>query len=239
MNEVREEGISLLDILVKVKKHILFIIISIVSCVGVMGVYSLAIQKPQYMASSSLIINSKYDGTQAVSYAQSIIPTFQDYIVSDIVRERALEIANIEEGTEYAISTNNEQSKLIVEITITSYDPVVSVELAKAFAEASKEVVKENPDGALKVLGMAEPGILKEAKSASVSRPVVKNCVIGAAVGVVIACAYVFIRMLIENTFTKPEEIERELGVPVLAVTPYINYEELDEKGKPIKKNRK
>ena len=42
-----------------------------------------------------------------------------------------------------------------------------------------------------------------------------------------------------ENTFIKAEDIERELGVPVLAITPYINYEELDEAGKPIKKNRK
>ena len=45
MDEIREEeGISLLDIFLKVKQHLLFIIISIVACVGVMGFYTVAVQ---------------------------------------------------------------------------------------------------------------------------------------------------------------------------------------------------
>ena len=34
------------------------------------------------------------------------------------------------------------------------------------------------------------------------------------------------------------KEIEKELGLPVLAVTPYINFNELDEKGNLIKKRK-
>lgn len=241
MNEIREEeGISLLDILLKVKKHILFIIISIVSCIGVMGVYSTVIQKPVYIAKSSLLMNSELDGIQAINYSNMIISTFQDYIVEyPEVRERALEIAGLDEKTEYTITTNNQEGKLIIEIVITSKDKETSEKLAEAYALASIEIVSNNPDGDLKILGKAEPGILKKTTSATKSTNLVKNCIIGAAGGVVIACAYIFIRLLIENTFTKPEEIEKELGVPVLAVTPYIDFEVLKENGTGGKKPRK
>lgn len=241
MNDIREEeGISLLDILIKIKKHILFIIISIVTCVGVMGVYSTVIQKPKYVAKSLLLMNSEYEGIQSVNYSTMIMSTFQTYIIEyPEVEERALKIAGFENKPNYSITTNNETGTLIIEIVITSDDETTSVKLAKAFAEASIEIVTNNPDGNLKSLGKANPGLLKTATEAKKTTKLVKNVIIGAAAGVVIACAYVFIRLLIENTFTKPEEIERELGVPVLAVTPYVDFDEFDENGNPIKKPRK
>ena len=200
-NEVHEEGISLLDIFKKVKQHILFVIIAIVSCIGLMGAYSYLIQKPQYVAKSSLIMNSSIDGMQGVNYGISIIPTYQEYLeTNDSVRERALEYANMPENTQFTITTTSEETKLIIEVVITSYDPEISTKLANAFVEASIDIVNENPEGQLKALGMAEPGVMKKAKGASESRPVVKNCIIGAAAGIVIACAYVFINALISSS---------------------------------------
>lgn len=238
----QEEGISLLDILYRVKKHIVFIIISIVACVGAMGIYSVAIQKPQYVATSSVIMNASSDsnlsGTAGLNYSLSIIETYSEFIQSKTVRTRALEIAELPKNTEYTISTKN-SGTLIVHITITSYDSNVSVKLANAFIEAGTDVINTNPEGSMKSLKLASPSILDEATNASTSRNLFRNCVIGAAIGVVIACAYVFIRMLIDNTYTKPEQIEKELDLPVLAVTPFIDFNELDEKGNPVKKNKK
>ena len=47
-----------------------------------------------------------------------------------------------------------------------------------------------------------------------------------------------FVRMLIDNTYTKPEEIERDLKVPVLSVVPFVDFNELDENGRTKKKNK-
>ena len=65
----------------------------------------------------------------------------------------------------------------------------------------------------------------------STSRNLFRNCIIGGAVGLVIACAYVFLRMLIDNTYIKPEELEKDLKVPVLAITSYIDFDKMDENG--------
>ena len=239
MDEIREEeGISLLDIFQKVKQHLLFIIISVVTCIGITGVYSVAIQKPEYIATSSVIMNaSEIGGTSGLNYSLSIIDTYEEFIQSRTVCARAEEIAKVSHATPYSVSLSS-NGTLIVYISVTSYDPNVSIALANAFIEAGTDVINMDPEGSMKSLKLASPSVLDKAYKASSSRHLVRNVAIGAMVGIVIACAYVFIRMLIDNTFTKEEEIEKELGLPVLAVTPYINFNELDEKGNLIKKRK-
>ena len=239
MDEIREEeGISLLDIFLKVKQHLLFIIISIVACVGIMGFYSVAVQKPEYKATSSVIMNaSEIGGTSGLNYSLNIIDTYEEFVQSRTVCARAEEIANVPSNTPYSVSLSN-NGTLIVYITVTSYDPTVSIALANAFIEAGTDVINSDPEGSMKSLKLASPSVLDVADTASSSRHLVRNVAIGGMIGAVIACAYVFIRMLIDNTFTKEEEIEKELGLPVLAITPYINFNELDEYGNLIKKRK-
>lgn len=203
MEEIREEeGISLLDIIYRIKKHIIFIIVSIVLCIGAMGVYSLAFQKTKYVATSKLVMNANDDlpGTSGLNYSLNIIPSYQEYLASEKVKKRAIEIAGVDENTPFSLSTNNKTGTIMIEISITSYDPIVSVKLANAYVTASIDIINENPEGSLKSLAQAEPGPLDEAREARVSNNnLIKNCVIGAAAGVVVACGYVFVRVLIDN----------------------------------------
>ena len=180
---------------------------------------------------------SEIGGTSGLNYSLSIIDTYDEFIQSRTVAARAEEIAKLSQTTPYSVSLSS-NGTLIVYISVTSYDPNVSIALANAFIEAGTDVINMDPEGSMKSLKLASPSVLDKAYKASSSRHLVRNVAIGAMVGIVIACAYVFIRMLIDNTFTKEEEIEKELGLPVLAVTPYINFNELDEKGNLIKKRK-
>ena len=231
MNEIREEeGISLLDIFNKVKQHLLFIIISVVLCVGAMGVYSIAIQKPKFVATSSVILSSTEQAGQAsLNYSLNIVETYEEFLKSTAVRDEALRISNLPEQTAYSVSTSS-NGTLIVYVTVTSYNAEVSKVLANAFVAAGNNVINISGETSMKALKLASPYLLDAATSASTSRGLFKNCVIGGAVGVIIACAYVFLRMLIDNTYTKPEEIEKELSLPVLAITPYVDFDNLENK---------
>lgn len=236
MNEIREEeGISLLDIFYKVKQHLLFIIISIVACVGAMGVYSVTLQKPIYSATATVMMSSTTDGTTGFNYSLNIIETYEEFLRSRVVKEKAMEIANIPETESFTLSTNN-NGTLNVYITIKSYNEKVSIALANAYVNAGTEIILASPETTMKALKQALPAVYDEATIATTSINLFKNCIIGGAVGVVIACAYVFLRMLIDNTYTKPEEIERDLKVPVLSVIPFVDFNELDEKGYSKKK---
>ncbi len=229
MNEIREEeGISLLDIFNKVKQHIVFIIISIVMCVGAMGFYSVVIKKPQFVARSSVMMSSnELAGQSGLNYSLSIVETYEEFLQSRVVREEALRLAQLPKNTQYSLSTSN-NGTLIVYISVTSYDDVVSMKLANAFIEAGTNIISTSSETSMKALKIASPYLLDEATSTSTSRGLVKNCVIGFALGAIIACAYIFLRMLIDNTYTKPEEIENDLGVSVLAITPYVDFDNLD-----------
>ena len=109
MDDIREEeGISLLDIFYKVKQHILFIIISIVACVGVMGVYSVTFQKPIYSATASVMMSSnELTGTAGFNYSLNIIETYEEFLQSGVVKERAIEIAKVPQNESFTVSTSN------------------------------------------------------------------------------------------------------------------------------------
>ena len=73
------DGEKLLDIFYKVKQHLLFIIISIVACVGAMGVYSVTFQKPIYSATASVMMSSnELTGTAGFNYSLNIIETYEE-----------------------------------------------------------------------------------------------------------------------------------------------------------------
>ena len=341
MNEIREEeGISLLDIFYKVKQHLLFIIISIVLCVGAMGVYSISpLNKPQYIATASVILSPNDSGltpTAGLSYSLNLISTYEEFLCSKVVKEEALKIlydstdiditdnenklllesmkteyenkktgldstlsiinnslntlkaeyeasisgidptdeanketlrtleeeynnakAELESAknavtdsltrleTEYnekvsslisssipsfSISTKS-NGTLIVYISIKSYDPELSMNLVNAYIVASERIIMSGAENTYKALERALPRPFEEATGTTTSRNLFRNCIIGGAVGVVIACAYVFLRMLIDNTYIKPEELEKDLKVPVLAITSYIDFDKMDEIG--------
>ena len=213
MEEIREEeGISLLDIIYRIKKHIVFIIVSIVLCIGAAGVYSFAFQKTKYTATSKIVMNANDDlpGTSGLNYSLNIIPSYQEYLASEKVRSRAVEIAGVDPSTPFSVSTSNKTGTIIIYVSVTSYDEIVSVKLANAFVTASIDIINENPEGSLKSLAQAEPGPLDEAYQAKASNSLVKNCVVGIAAGVVVACGYVFVRVLIDNLKEEAKRKEKE-----------------------------
>ena len=203
-----------------------------------MGVYSVTFQKPIYSATASVMMSSnELTGTAGFNYSLNIIETYEEFLQSGVVKERAIEIAKVPQNESFTVSTSN-NGTLIVYITVKSYNKEVSKKLANAYVDAGTEIILKSPETTMKALKQASPYMLEKAERTSTSRNLFKNCVIGGAVGVVIACAYVFLRMLIDNTYTKPEEIERDLKVPVLSVVPFVDFNELDENGRIKKKNK-
>ena len=158
MDDIREEeGISLLDIFYKVKQHILFIIISIVACVGVMGVYSVTFQKPIYSATASVMMSSnELTGTAGFNYSLNIIETYEEFLQSGVVKERAMEIAKVPQNESFTVSTSN-NGTLIVYITVKSYNKEVSKKLANAYVDAGTEIILKSPETTMKALKQASP----------------------------------------------------------------------------------
>lgn len=96
-----------------------------------------------------------------------------------------------EELLGYLTVTNKDNTR-IIRITVTYRDPVVAKELADTFAEVSRKRISE-------IMKLDEPSIVENAVVAEhqSSPNNVKNVIIGAAAGFVIAVGFLIVRSLL------------------------------------------
>lgn len=244
-NEVVEEknGLTFSDLLYIVRKHILVIIIAIVvfTVAGFgYGKYKNA-SNPEYVASGSMMVSVENSSSssqyQQYQLSQYIKDTFVVFITKDVVLQEASN--KIEENYEVKMSVKKLRANVSVEIandslimnlTYTSDDAKKSVAILNAIMDAAVETANSKNafgDSNYKFLNdnivvldkAIEDNVLKTSNT-------VKCTVIFFALGVVAAFLYVLVRELTNNKFKDTEEVERTLGLPVLAGIPDYEVDE-------------
>ena len=112
------------------------------------------------------------------------------------------------------ISASTKQD--ILSISVTTHDPDLSCALASSIAEVvNTGDTLAYPDGVVftKTIQVATP-------SGPNSRRVIINAAIGAAVGALIAMAFIFVSNLMDVTIRDKKKIEDNFDIPVLGVIP-------------------
>lgn len=244
-NEVVEEknGLTFSDLLYIIRKHLLVIIIVLVVFTGVgfgYGKYKNA-SSPKYIASSSMMVSVEKSSSttqyQQYQLSQYIKDTFVIFITKDVVLQEAANI--IEEQYEVKMSVKKLRSNvsvaiadesLILELTYTSDDSQKSVAILNAIMDAAvSKANSKNDSGDINYKFLYDNiVVLDRATEENVTHTssTVKSTVIFFALGVVVAFLYVLIRELTNNKFKDVEEVERLLGLPVLAGVPFYEIKE-------------
>ena len=115
----------------------------------------------------------------------------------------------------------NPSNTRLSEITATHQDPLVAKAIVDEMADVAKGIIKEK-------MGQEEPSVLQHGYIAinPVSPSITKNTVLGAFVGAFLAIAVVVISYLMNDTIMTPEDMERKIGVNVLASLPFDEEED-------------
>lgn len=123
-----------------------------------------------------------------------------DYTYGDIVGKAAVE---------------NPSGSSILKITVTSADPQEAADIANALAEATSNSVAT-------VMNMDKPTTMEEASvpSSPVSPNLLKNAAMGGIAGVLLACAVIVIRFLLDDTIKTEEDVRKYLDLNTLASIP-------------------
>ena len=117
----------------------------------------------------------------------------------------------------------------ILTITVNDSDPYVACEIANEIRDTAAEHIKEVMDiEAVNVVDEANVPMHKSGPS------VVKNGFLAGVVGVVITCAYIVIKFIMNDTIQTSEDVERYLGLSTLGTIPMLK----DENGKTAKKTK-
>lgn len=229
-----EIEIDLVELMQVLWSKALIILLTTIIAAMATGLTSKFLLKPVYSSTTKLYVLSK--STSLTSFADIQIGTSltQDYmemITSRPVVQTVIDNLNLdllyEEMLEKMTVENPSNTRFLC-ITIEDNDPVIAKEIADEFAMVSISRISE-------VMETDEPNVVEEGYASEYPiRPnILKNTVIGAAVGFFFACAVIVVLHLMDDTIKSSDDLERYLGLNTLALIPR-GKEEYD--GRPEKK---
>lgn len=221
------------ELLVEWKK----IAVSTVLAGLIMFIVSAFILTPQYQSTSKLYVLSKSTSITSLTDLQMGTNLTNDYM--EIVGGRPIldqVIANL--GLDYTygqlgsmIGFSNPSDSRILEITVTHPDPKVAKKIADEMANVAAAFIAEKMD-------QDPPSVIQYGyiENNPVSPSIVKNTAIGLLAGAFLAMAVVIVTYLMNDTIMTPDDMERKVGIQVLASLP---FDEEEDDGIPTKTKKK
>ena len=212
-----EVEIDLREILQALKRKILLILmVALIGGCGA-GAYTQFMMTPIYSSTSSMLVLSKETTLTSLADLQLGASLTSDYtvlITSTPVLEQVIENLKLDmtaEDLRKTISINNPTDTRILEITVNNADSA----LAKEIANVSSSFIGDKME-------VVPPKIIEVGKIATIrtSPSVKKNAEIGFLLGFVACAAIVVVLTIMDDTIKTEEDIEKYLGISVLAKVP-------------------
>lgn len=235
-----EIEIDLKELFLEIIANWKWIIISMLLLGGIGFSVSYFLMTPKYESTAKLYVLSKSTSITSLADIQTGTSLTNDYMV--VVKDRpvldqVIKNLGLEENydsLQAKVSLNNPANSRILEITVTDPDPerakVIADEIANVSSAFIAEKMQQDPP-TIEQYGYAD--------GKPVSPHIVKNTVVSAMVGVLLATAIVIMTYLFNDTVMTPEDIEKKLGLNVLGTLPLEEAEYNGEQRRSKKKKRK
>ena len=219
----RSDELSLMDVVVLIKKNLFKILASAVICAIVTGLFTAFFVEPEYTASMKMVvINKSQEETMTISDVQMSTLLIGDCI--EIIKSRDL-MESIKDSLAIKDLSANQLAENIdiesptgtrtLDIRVSDADRIRAKRIADEIFNKGGPLIKEKLD--VKQIDVIESPIIPSSPS---SPNVQRNVILGGLAGAILIIAFVVIAKLTNNKLTTVEEIESELGVTVLASIP-------------------
>lgn len=230
-----EETISLKEIFGVIKKRLLLIISLIVGAALIAAIVSYFILTPTYQASSQFIVNQEAQDP-AVKYSVNdiqtniqLINTYNIIIKSPAILEDVVNELNLPYSADQLktkIQVASEESSQVVTVTATDTDSEQAVKIANTTVEIFQ---KNIPD----IMSVDNVSILSQAEvsdnPSQVSPNPLLNIAIAIVLGAMVGVGIAFLLEYLDNTIRTEDDIEKNLGLPVLGVITHIDEEDVHD----------
>lgn len=223
-----EVEIDLREILQALKRKILLILmVALIGGCGA-GAYTQFMMTPIYSSTSSMLVLSKETTLTSLADLQLGASLTSDYtvlITSTPVLEQVIENLKLDmtaEDLRKTISINNPTDTRILEITVNNADSALAKEIVDEVANVSSSFIGDKME-------VVPPKIIEKGKIPTVqtSPSMTKNILIGFLAGIVLCGGIICVLTVMDDTIKSEDDVEKYLGVPVLASVPdrkdYIN----------------
>lgn len=234
-NEVEE--IDLLQLFLAVLEHRKMVILSTILVALIALVYSALLVTPMYASTSELYVLSKSTSLTSLTDLQvgtNLTSDYMEVISGRPVLEQVIDNLGLKDdyvSLKERVVLENPTNSRIMKITVTDPNPKNAKAIADEIAEVSAAYISEKMD-------QDPPTIIQYgyADNDKVSPSIGKNTFIGAIIGFLLASAVVIVGYLLNDTITNPDDLEKNIGLHVLASLP---LEESEYDGESSNKKRK
>lgn len=229
--EKQEIEIDLREIFMYLYNHLYVLIVS--ALIGAMLFYlaSNLLLTKQYVSSTRIYVLNQQDqqtvtytdlqtGTQLTKdYAKLVTSqTVTAQVIADLdLQNKYEDMRNITPGQLASmISVETLTDTRVIQISVTDVSPTRAQDIANAVRVAASQRIYEVM--AIEAVNVVDTANLPEGPS---SPNTMKNTAIGGAVGLVLAAGIYILIFLLDDTIKTPDDVEKYLGLSVLASIPY------------------
>ncbi len=224
------------------KKAQIILIILIFMVLGV--IYSVGFVTPMYSSSTTLVLagtSSSADENQVsetittadLTINSKLVATYSELVKSKNILGQVISNLGInvnEEQLRQNVQVTSVEDTELIEITVSNENPEYAAKIANEIAKVFEEKI------AKEIYNINNVHIVDEATASIEPSNVnhVKDIVIFAFIGAVVAVMYVLIANMLDTTVKTQEDIEKGIKIPVLASIPMydMEMEKLKKKGK-------
>lgn len=228
-------GITFKDLYYIVLKHLVVIICIVAACM-VGGYIFTKVKKPIYTSTGTMLVSYEGSGTSIstdYTFSNYISNTFVVFITQDVVLDAVSQKTGVAVGV-LKKNTTVKNSSLIISVTYSCDNAEEAQNICQTIIDTAQEIADtmDNENKPVYHLLYDNLKVLSEAKEGERKSETFKIVVISFAIGVALAFIYVFLSEVFNNKFKSSEEVERALGVPVLAGIPAYSFDEEEKGGK-------
>ncbi|MCR5831974.1 MAG: protein-tyrosine kinase [Lachnospiraceae bacterium] len=179
--------------------------------------------------SDSLTYSDLQTGTQLTKDYQELVTSRP--VLEEVMAELGLDIEN--DKFKKTITVSVPTDTRIVSITAEDTDPY----MARAIADSVRNSAAEH---IANVMNTEAVNVVEEANLPTeiYSPKIIRNTVIGAALGAFIAIVFIVIIYIMDDTIKNPDDVEKYLNLSVLGTIPVLDEELISSSGKGKKKKK-
>ena len=233
----QEDEIDLLELFRAWKRRI-WLILLVTFLGGSIGfAFSKLALTPQFTSTAMMYVLSKETTLTSLADLQIGSQLTQDYkvittsrpVLEGVIEELGLDLTY--EQLKQKISIGNPQDTRILSITVTDPDPQRAKKIVDSVANVSSEYIGD-------IMEMIPPKMIEDGQlpTQKSSPSNAKNAMLGAMLGMVLTCGLITLQVILNDTIQTEEDVEKYLGLTVLAEIPVRDGEEANGKSKKAQK---
>lgn len=226
------DEISLSELFVLLKRHIIKIVLwSLIGLISV-GSYTFFFATPQYESTSKIVVNQTQNTGQSITNTDiqtnlNLINTYQSIIREPIILEDVIEMTSsnltVSELRD-KITVQTQNNSLVFGVTVVDSSPYEAAELANATATFFEEKIGD-------ILEVESVTILSQAIPVldAVSPNIPINMVIGLILGLMVGVGSAFLSEYMDNTIKGSQFINEHIGWTDLGAISLMTEKELKD----------